>query len=59
MAKIAFTSQKKNTARMLSESEQREVAKLAYQLFTERGGQHGFDKEDWHKAEAIIKSRRS
>ena len=59
MAKIAFTNQKRNPTRTMSESERQEVAKLAYQLFAERGGQHGFDQEDWLKAEAIVKSRRS
>lgn len=59
MAKIAFTNQKRSTARGLSESEQQDIAKLAYQFFTDRGWQDGFDKEDWLKAEAIVKSRRS
>ena len=59
MAKIAFTNQKRNVTRGLSEGEQNEIARLAYQFFSERGWQHGFDKEDWIKAEAIVKSRRS
>ena len=43
----------------LTQGEVAEVQKLAYQLFVQRGHQHGHDREDWLKAEAIIRSRRS
>lgn len=36
-----------------------EIAKLAYQFFVERGYQHGFDREDWLRAERVVKARRS
>ncbi len=35
-----------------------EVAKVAYELFQRRGGQHGCDQEDWFEAERIIRQRR-
>ena len=35
-----------------------EIEKLAYQFFVERGYQHGHDREDWLRAEAIVKKRR-
>ena len=43
----------------LTQSEQAEIQKLAYQLFVQRGHQHGHDREDWLKAETIVRSRRS
>jgi hypothetical protein len=39
--------------------EQKEIEKLAYQYFVERGLDHGYDREDWLRAEAVVKSRRS
>jgi hypothetical protein len=30
------------------------VADLAYQLFLQRGGQHGFDVDDWVAAERLL-----
>ena len=60
MAKIASV-QKRNPSRKWSEDDQqirREIEKLAYQFFEERGYQHGFNQEDWLKAEAVVKSRR-
>ncbi|MBI2496334.1 MAG: DUF2934 domain-containing protein [Candidatus Omnitrophica bacterium] len=34
-----------------------EVARLAYQLFEERGGAHGLDQQDWFMAERIVRQR--
>lgn len=34
-----------------------EVAKVAYDLFEQRGRVHGQDMEDWFKAEIIVKKR--
>jgi hypothetical protein len=34
-----------------------EVAKRAYQLFIERGGQHGRDYDDWLSAERELSSK--
>lgn len=54
MAKIA-TSKKSSTA---SANLQDEIAKVAYQLYVERGCQHGHDAEDWYRAEQIVKQKR-
>ena len=67
MAKIATSSKRESTvkssnkpaSREFSKNEQQEIEKLAYQFFVERGHQHGYDAEDWLRAEAIIRSRRS
>jgi hypothetical protein len=40
-------------------SSQAEVAKEAYALFLERGGEHGHDVEDWLQAEQLVRARRS
>ena len=37
---------------------QQEIAKVAYQLFLNRGCAHGYDMEDWLKAEKIVSSKR-
>ena len=34
-----------------------EIRVRAYELFQERGGQHGFDLEDWRRAETEILSK--
>ncbi len=57
MAKIALPSFKKETKRssgVSSEDQQQQIEKLAYQFFVERGYQHGFDAEDWARAEQAI-----
>ena len=33
------------------------VAQVAYELFLQRGGEHGHDLEDWLRAEAIVRRR--
>ena len=33
------------------------VAKVAYDLYDKRGWVHGQDREDWFKAEMIVKKR--
>ncbi len=35
-----------------------EVARVAYQLFEQRGRTHGFDREDWLRAEQVVRQRR-
>ncbi len=35
-----------------------DIEKLAYQYFVDRGCLHGFDREDWLKAEAVIRQRK-
>ena len=34
-----------------------EVAQVAYELFLQRGYEHGHDLEDWLRAEAIVRRR--
>ena len=34
-----------------------EIRLRAYELYLERGGQHGFDQEDWSRAEREILSK--
>ncbi len=34
-----------------------EVARVAYDLYEKRGRGHGQDREDWFKAEIIVKKR--
>ena len=36
-----------------------EVAQVAYQLFEQRGRAHGFDQQDWFRAEQIVQQRRN
>ena len=65
MAKIATARQSKNgaaarqaapTKRILDETA--EIQQLAYQFFVDRGFEHGYDQEDWARAEAIVKNRK-
>lgn len=35
------------------------VAKRAYEIFLERGGQHGSDSDDWLQAELELRARSS
>lgn len=66
MAKIAV-SQKNGQSRKtvtlgqknFTASETREIERLAYQFFVDRGYQHGYDKVDWLKAETIVRNARS
>ena len=34
-----------------------EIARLAYQYYLERGGEHGSHEEDWYRAEQEIRRR--
>ena len=61
MAKIAMPELKngsRTSANSSRENEQAQIANLAYQFFVERGYQHGFDAEDWLRAEAIVKNKK-
>lgn len=42
----------------MDEHDRKEIADLAYKFFTERGGKHGHDKEDWYKAETTVKNKK-
>ena len=35
----------------------REIAEVAYRLFIERGGAHGYDAQDWYEAERELRLR--
>lgn len=37
------------------DKEKEEIARLAYQFYVERGRKHGYDKQDWLRAEEIVK----
>ena len=39
-------------------SEENEIRARAYELFQERGGEHGHDAEDWLRAEREIQGSR-
>lgn len=68
MAKIATSAVRKDPNRTslanprpvnrLSSDARQKVESLAYQFFVGRGYKHGFDREDWLRAEAIVKSGR-
>ena len=60
MAKIAGLFKKENGRQASAQnSNAAEVQKLAYQFFVERGCENGHDLEDWLRAEAIVKNRKS
>ncbi len=61
MAKIALTNnqnQSKNGAVRRPNQDIAEIEKVAYQLFLERGCEHGHDAEDWFRAETIVRNRK-
>ncbi len=43
-------------SRTLSRATREEIARRAYEIFTARGGTHGYDIEDWLKAERELNS---
>lgn len=55
-SRLAASTKKSST---LTAAEQRQVEQLAYSFYEQRGFQHGYDREDWLRAEAIVRSRRS
>ena len=62
MAKIAgaqktATSNRSYTNGNGSGRSSTEIERLAYQFFVERGYAHGYDREDWLRAEAIVSGR--
>lgn len=60
MAKLTISTKKNSSSgRELTQNERQEIEKLAYEFFLERNAQHGYDQEDWLKAERIVRSRRS
>ena len=57
MALFQGTNRIQTKQKALSKKELQEVQKLAYQLFVDRGYEHGHDKEDWAKAEQSVRNR--
>lgn len=55
------TARKSNNSNAwrISDADRREIERLAYQFYVERGYQHGFHEQDWARAEAIVRTRRS
>jgi hypothetical protein len=41
------------------QADNEEIAKVAYQLYLERGGGHGSHEEDWLRAEREVRARRN
>ena len=61
MAKIAaveLKSASRVSGASSQENTQAQIAALAYQFFVDRGYQHGFDAEDWLRAEAFVKNKK-
>lgn len=50
-------TEKNSKNRNAGADQQPQIEKLAYQFFVERGFQHGYDREDWFKAEQIVHSK--
>ncbi|MGE5321338.1 MAG: DUF2934 domain-containing protein, partial [Actinomycetota bacterium] len=46
-----------NGAAQVQPGIQEQIRVRAYELYLERGGQDGFDRQDWSRAEAEILSR--
>lgn len=46
-----------NGAMQMDPGIQEEIRTRAYELYLERGGQDGFDQQDWSRAEAEILSK--
>jgi hypothetical protein len=52
------TSRNGGKRRTASAPSHEEVAQVAYELFLQRGCEHGHDGEDWLTAERIVQERR-
>jgi hypothetical protein len=64
-AKSPAKSQKKSAANGIPSNvtemkiSHEQVAELAHQFWAERGRQHGYDAEDWFRAEQALRSKAS
>ena len=54
---LQMSSAAESTAAKASISEER-IRQRAYELYTQRGGQHGRHADDWFRAEAELRSSR-
>ncbi|MGH9613349.1 MAG: DUF2934 domain-containing protein [Bryobacteraceae bacterium] len=43
----------------MNEDDNSEIARRAYELYEERGREHGFHEDDWYRAEGEIRTRKS
>ena len=59
MAREARTAGKTATAAKERPVSRDEIAKVAYELFEQRGREPGRDCEDWLQAERIVRTRRA
>ena len=59
MARIAGAPVRRKTAvTSAAGGTAEEIAKVAYELFEQRGGTHGSDQQDWFEAERVVAQRR-
>ena len=56
VTEITFNREQMTVARNISNDE---IARLAHQLWNDRGRQHGHDAEDWFRAEQLLRSKAS
>ena len=56
VTEITMTREQMTVTREISREE---VARLAHQLWNERGRQHGQDADDWFQAEQLLRSKAS
>lgn len=57
MALLTKSGRNSKKSQTPAEHELEEIQKLAYQFFVERGCDHGYDQEDWLKAERIVRNK--
>jgi len=56
VTEIRVTREQMTVTRDISSEE---IARLAHQLWNERGRQHGHDAEDWFQAEQLLRGKAS
>ena len=56
VTEITVTREQMTVTRQISREE---VARLAHQLWNERGRQHGRDADDWFQAEQLLRGKAS
>lgn len=63
--KTAGKAATKKAARKVAEASTRpapteeEIRRRAYEIYQRRGGEHGFDESDWHRAEEELREERA
>ena len=56
--RVRASSHSKSAAAAEQGLDYQEVAKVAYELYLQRGCANGHDLEDWLRAEALVKQRK-